>query len=523
MGVVIMSTMNKKRGTMKQDTKTTVNHSGSKVHKLNALESLFARVLGSFFGESTYYEKRSAEQDFKDTQALISQVSNNDIEYVLKIAQIGREYNMISYPLALLTICFNDDRFKGTNSKLKVYSDRIIRRGKDILDTMAMQLSMYGKPLPMQFRKCLKYKLETFNDYQLSKSLGKNKDVSLATCIRLLRPNPKTAKVSKDFFKRVLDNEVSFGDGVEQVQSAISKVNNTNNTTTKEDIIKSLDTSSVMAIVKNLVALYNQGVLLDSEAVKKITDKLTNKREVEKSKLLPFRFYSAYTEVLKLNSFRYKIDIIDALVKALDLSIYNLKNIDGYNAILIDRSGSMNHKVSSASGVTADIVACMLGAICFKKGNADVFVFGSSCHQVSGLSRKSTVLDIMKSIMGVSVGCTTYLDRAVNFLFSHGVKYDGLIILSDNDCYSEGKYGFEFDSDMEINRLFDRKIIKKVFLNNLLGNTFAIVNTDDYRKNLITGFSERIVDVINVYSTLGNKASDIRKVIDSIYGNLPKR
>lgn len=235
-----MSTMNKKRGTMKQDTKTTVNHSGSKVHKLNALESLFARVLGSFFGESTYYEKRSAEQDFKDIQALISQVSNNDIEYVLKIAQIGREYNMISYPLALLTICFNDDRFKGTNSKLKVYSDRIIRRGKDILDTMAMQLSMYGKPLPMQFRKCLKYKLETFNDYQLSKSLGKNKDVSLATCIRLLRPNPKTAKVSKDFFKRVLDNEVSFGDGVEQVQSAISKVNNTNNTATKEDIIKSL-------------------------------------------------------------------------------------------------------------------------------------------------------------------------------------------------------------------------------------------------------------------------------------------
>ena len=57
-------------------------------------------------------------------------------------------------------------------------------------------------------------------------------------------------------------------------------------------------------------------------------------------------------------------------------------------------------------------------------------------------------------------------------------------------------------------------------MNNLVGNDFAIVNTDDYRKNLITGFSEKIVDVINVYSALGTGASDIRVIIDSLMDSL---
>lgn len=74
-----------------------------------------------------------------------------------------------------------------------------------------------------------------------------------------------------------------------------------------------------------------------------------------------------------------------------------------------------------------------------------------------------------------------------------------------------------------MNKLFNNKVIKKLYIDNLLGNSFAIANTDDYRKNLITGFSERVIDVINVYSSIGTGASDVRKVIDSIVETLPTR
>ena len=63
-------------------------------------------------------------------------------------------------------------------------------------------------------------------------------------------------------------------------------------------------------------------------------------------------------------------------------------------------------------------------------------------------------------------------------------------------------------------------MIKKFYLNNLLGNKFSIVNTDDYRKNLITGFYERIVEVVNIYGSLGRGVSDIRVVIDHMVDNL---
>jgi hypothetical protein len=557
----IMATMNKKRGAvnMKTDTRKTVNHEGSVVHKLDTLEILFSKVLSSFFGEGTHYEKRTAEKDFKEIQRLIAEIPESDVEYALKVARIGREYNMIQYPLAVLTACFNDPRFKGENfidevtgrNKLQTYTDYIVRRGKDITDIMAMQMNVFGfdvttkgrgknktnhrnQPLPMQLRKSLKMKLESFNEYQLSKALGDNREVSLADCIKLLRPNPANSRVSEDFYKRVIEGNVEFGGSEEtkQVQAELSKVNNKNSKTTKADVKKSIDTSTVMAIVKNLVALDRAGMFSDSKAVDSIVAKLTNKKEVQKSRLLPFRFYSAYQEVSKLSNSAGKRRVMDALVEALDLSIDNLQDIEGYSAILIDRSGSMRHSVSGASNVTADIVACMLGAICFKKGIADVYVFADRCEQVTDISKKSTVMDIMKTIMNHNVGSCTNLDTAINVLASQNTKYDNLIILSDGDCYSSSGSSFRlyvrgyyssYNTDEAVNILFKKKVIKKLYLDNLLGNSFAIVNTDDFRKNLITGFSERVVDVINVYSSIGSGASDVRKIIDSIVETLPTR
>ena len=562
-----MATMNSKRGkvTMKKDTRKTVNHEGSVVHKLDTLETLFSKVLGSFFGESTFYEKRTAESDFKEIQRLISEIPDEDIEYALKVARIGREYNMIQYPLAVLTACFNDPRFKGENfldevtgrNKLQTYSDYIVRRGKDILDVMAMQMNVFGfevttkgrgknktthrnQPLPMQLRKALQFKLESFNEYQLSKALGENKEVSMADCIKLLRPNPERSKVREDFFKRVIEGDVEFGGSEEtkQVQSELAKSKNRNSKSTKANVKKSIDTSTVMAIVKNLVALDKAGMFDDKEAVDSIVAKLTNKKEVQKSRLLPFRFYSAYEEVSKLSNSAGKRRVMDALVEALDLSIDNLQDIEGYSAILIDRSGSMGYPVSGASNVTADVVACMLGAICFKKGIADVYVFANTCEQVTDISRKSTVMDIMKTIMRHHVGGGTYLDVALHTIKQNSKPgmYDNLIILSDGDCYSSrGKSfslitnsyyygsGRRFNTDGELNSLFEKKIVKKLYLDNLLGNEFTIANTDDFRKNLITGFSERVIDVINVYSSIGTGASDVRKVIDSIVETLPTR
>lgn len=534
---------------LSKDTNTTRNHAGAVVHNLDSLEILFSKVLGSFFGESTYYEKRTAEKDFVDLVKTINNVDYEDIEYVLKIALLGREYNMIQYPLSVLTACFNDERFKGQHfvdsngrNKLQYYSDRIVRRGRDVIDIMATQINAFGfdvvkkgkktkrdLPLPIQLRKALKHKLESFNDYQLSKALSDSREVSLADCIKLLHPDEKKARVPKGFYADVIEGRVKFGGETKQVQSELAKSRNKNSKSTVADVKQSLDSSTVMAIVKNLVALHKAGVLNDREAVDSICKKLTDAKQVHSSRLLPFRFYSAWKEVNKLPTSYGVRRVSDALVYALDLSVSNLAPIEGFNAILIDRSGSMNEPVSSMSSMTATEIAVVLGAICFKQGVGEVYVFANSCEKVEGISSASTVMDIIKQIMRYSVGGGTYLDVAMKTIARdsiRGAKYDNLILLSDNDCYSSSGNSFRIggfgvgSADDTINSMIKNGVIKKFYINNLLGNKFAIVNTDDFRKNLITGFSERIVETINIYGALGRGASDIRVVIDRMVDNL---
>lgn len=534
---------------LSKDTNTSRNHEGARVHNLDALEVLFSKVLGSFFGESTYYEKRTAEKDFVDLVKTINAVDYEDIEYVLKIALLGREYNMIQYPLSVLTACFNDERFKGQSfvdkngrNKLQYYSNKIVRRGRDIVDIMATQINAFGfetvkrggkshrdLPLPIQLRKALKYKLESFTDYQLSKALSESREVTLADCIKLLHPDERVAKVPKGFYASVIEGNVKMGAETKQVQSELAKSRNKNSKSTVEDVKQSIDSSTVMAIVKNLVALHRAGVLNDRDAVDSICAKLTDKKQVQSSRLLPFRFYSAWKEVNKLTPSYGVRKVSDALVTALDLSVNNLTPIDGFNAILIDMSGSMDYSVSSMSAVTAKEIAIVLGAICFKQGVGEVYVFANQCEKVTGISAKSTVMDIVNQIKNYRVGGGTYLDVALKHITRdsmRGAKYDNLILLSDNDCYSStgtsfrlGGYGVG-SADDTVSTMIKSGAIKKFYLNNLLGNKFAVVNTDDYRKNLITGFSERIVEVVNIYGSLGRGASDIRVVIDRMVDNL---
>lgn len=545
-----MANMNKNRSinnAPKKDTNTTLNHEGAVVHQLNALEELFARTTGSFMGESTFYEKRTPEEDFERVKELIASISQEDAEYVLKIAAIGRESNMISYPLAVLTACYNDDKYKGENfvdadgkNKLAVYSDHIIRRGRDITDILSNQIVMYGfetdgkrrsMPLPKQERKNLKRKLEEFDEYQISKALGKSRAVSMADAVKLLRPANKN-----EFFRQVIENNVSFGNGKKQVQSELAKLNNTNTETTKKDVQMSIADSSLLAIIKNLASLQRNGAL-DAETTKIICDKLTNPEIVKKSMVLPFQIYNAY-KMFPRSRGAESVAIRSALEKALDFSIYNVDTIEGYNAIFVDLSGSMDGTVSMYSSTTVKEMACLLAAICLKVTNARVYAFATTCKEVE-VSSNSSIVDIMAKIMSTSVGGSTLLVPALQAVKNSGEKFDNVIVLSDGDAYTYDErnkkltlgarsWGWRNDSeenkcDTIVNDMIAKKFMKRFFINNLDASNFTVVNTDDYRKNLVTGFSEKYIDEINFTILLEREAGDVRNIINILYDKYYKK
>lgn len=508
------------------DKNTTLNHEGAVVHKLNALEEILNRTMGSFMGESGFYDKTTPEKDFARIKELVDQVAAEDKEYILKIAAIGREAGMISYPLAVLTACFNEDAFKGQGfadrngrNKLAGYTDKVVRRGRDITDILAMQL-VYNEFIgesgfPMQEKKNLRRKLEDFDAFKISKALGVGKTISMADAVKILHPGNK-----HEFFKSVIENRVKFANGKKQVQSEITKVNNENSKSTKEDVKASLADSSLLAIVKNLVALA-KAKAIDDETTQIIVDKLTNPNVVRASKVMPYQLYSAY------NMFNHggknENLIRDALIAAIDMSVDNVANIDGYSAILVDLSGSMDKKISLYSSVSCSDMACLLAAIAVKKSNARVFAFADVAKEVK-VSAKSTVIDIMDKIRRTSVGGCTYLTKAMREIERLGDKFDNIIILSDGDAYSYDRRtnrlelgGWGESCDSLCTKLIKNGTFKRFFINNLSARDFTIFNTDDYRKNLVTGFTERYIDEINFSILLQRESADVRKLIDVLY------
>jgi hypothetical protein len=534
----------------------TLNHEGGVVHKLDALETLFSKVLGTFFGEKTFYEKRSTDSEFVDLAETISQVDEADKEYILKIAAIGRKNKMISYPLALLTACFNDERFKGDNfvdektgrNKLSVYCDQVVRRTKDILEILAIQFTFFGfvskkgkrgknhrdMPIPVQMRKGLKRKLESYDAYKLSKGLGEKSEVSLADAIKILHPSA-TGKRG-ELYKSIIEGNLSFGAGKKQVQAELTKAKKSNMDT--KAVKESIQYSTIQAIVKNICALCRSTLVRDSAFVESVTKKLTNKKEVENSQLLPFRFYQAHNELKSVVQSPNTRAIQEALVDALELSVANVPEIEGNTCILIDASGSMRHTISEKSTLVVNEVAALLAAIVYKKSSADIVLFATTSGLINYcFSRRDSVMTIMRGILSHinEYGGQTLADKALGYvsdLARKGSSYDNLIILSDNDIYTKDpvylRYGYGFcfsegnstTADKMATDMLNKGLVKKVWINNLQGNDFCMVNTQDPKKNLIVGFSEEILNQISVYNSIGGGVRDIRKVIDTYYDKL---
>lgn len=519
----------------------TTNHEGATVHQLNALETLFSKVLGSFFGESSYYENRSSYDDFNALLSLMEQVQENDKEYALKIAELGRLSNMIQYPLEILTVAYNMERYKGENflddkrrNKLRYYTNSVVRRTKDINEILATQLAVYGrkKPLPMQMRKNLKWKIEQYDQYKLSKGLDTSNEVKLSDAIKMLRPKPKT-KEMEQFYRDIIEDNVSLGNDKKQIQTELTRLGQQRGDRNTGDLKDSLYKANLQALLKHLVNLIKNDVFEDPQALKYAVDKIRDKNTVLASKLLPFRFLSAYKELERFGNNRVVVMLKEAVEDALDISVENVDNIDGLTAFLIDRSGSMRYsRISEHSSVTAEDIALILGAIAYKKGTGDLFVFGSDTKRVN-VSRRTPILEIVRAMkQHDDIGAGTDLNRALEFVNSHAknnsLEYDNLIILSDNDCYGYNenygvltfgeRYGWTFarnsdSADKQVSQMIRDGVIKKVWINNLAGNDFAIVNTNAHTKNLITGFSEKFINIINIYNYLGT-GKDIRKVID---------
>jgi hypothetical protein len=144
---------------------------------------------------------------------------------------------------------------------------------------------------------------------------------------------------------------------------------------------------------------------------------LIDESMIRKSKVLPFRFSTAYEEVSKLGSSSEVRKVLVAINKALDFSVVNVPRFNGETLVVIDVSGSMSGRPSE--------IASLFGAMIAKANSCDVMTFANYASYIEYNPMDS--IFTIRSKFNFSGGGTNFKD----IFIKANKSYDRVIILSD--------------------------------------------------------------------------------------------
>jgi hypothetical protein len=500
---------------------TTTNYEGAVAFKLTDHQQLIEQVLGAFWNENLFYTKGKDQTD--SIVGLIKSVATVDPKFPLQLAAYARNVlYMRTTPQVLLV---EASRIAACKPFVVEYTPKIVKRADELAEVVAYYSAHYGtdpkKPgkthvnFPNSLKKGLAKAFTNFDEYQLNKYDSSKSSVTLGQVAQLVHPPigkalyeyltkgvvdpeamPKTAALKALLAKDKIDDEaleLIAKSGITW-ESMISKFGST-----KETWELVAPNMGYMALLRNLRNFEQKGVDLDP-----ILKRIADENEVKRSKQLPFRFYSAYREVTEQKIQR-------AIAQALEKSISNVR-LDGRTAVMVDLSASMNSPLSAHSKVSYRDIACVLGAVVVKKSSNSIAIgFGDSA-KTARINPDDTMMTNMEKIQNLNVGHSTNAYLAFDELGSKEV--DRVILISDMQCYTTN-WGWGLSSDSTVKDRWARyvKMYPNAKLYSLDVSAYGTAQTPSDAKNtvLLNGWSDKIIDLINVYDKRDAMVEEIRK------------
>lgn len=451
----------------------TENLAGGKAYNQSNELSLVSILLTSFVNDQFYRDTKSTLGDLKN---LMNKV---DPEFAAKACIYARDkfgMRSISHVLAA-ELASKISGFEWS----KNFYDKVVVRVDDMSEIMAYYLlyktSKDHPKFPNSLKKGFSKAFNRFDNYQISKYRCENKEVKLIDIINLIHPTP--SERNKESIEKLVKGELK---NTETWESKLSKTgqiaeNEEDLANLKSEAWNELISSRKLgyfALLKNLKNIINQS----PSSVDLACDMLVDEKMISKSRVLPFRFVTAYEEISKLDSSKITRDVLTALNNALNISVCNVPKLDGETLVVMDVSGSMRGKPSE--------IASLFGAILAKSNNCDVMTFATDA-QYKKYNPFDSVLTIRQSF--------SYSGGGTNFksiFLRANKKYDNIIILSD--C--QGWVGHTTPSKEFNDYKNNYKANPHVFSWDLAG-----LGTLQFPENSVfalAGFSDKVFDILNL-------------------------
>ena len=285
----------------------TTNHEGALAWRMTPEWELYTTVVTTMGVEDKFYE--SGEERVRRIADLVRKV---EPEFVAQLAVYTREeMHLRSVPLLLLVEL--DCCHQGDTLVSKAVG-RTIQRADEITELLMCYLWRSGKPdlsgLSSQLRKGLAEAFNKFDEYQFAKYNRKNRKVTLRDALALVHPKPKDDRQA-DIFRKIKSDTLETPVTWETELSAVGQRHfdsEEEKEEAKREVWRKLIQShrlGYMATLRNLRNMLKLG--MDEETMQMVCDYIANPEAVRKSKQLPFRFLSAFLELMDINELRKKI------------------------------------------------------------------------------------------------------------------------------------------------------------------------------------------------------------------------
>jgi hypothetical protein len=452
----------------------TLNKAGGLAYKMSTELELVQAVLSTFLKDSFY---ETGDERISRIKELVAKV---DAVFVAKLAIIARnEFNLRSVTHVLIgelaRVHKGDSLVRDTIVKCAIRPD-------DLTEIV----SYIGTPIPKQVRRGVRRALLKFDRYQLAKYKMEGKKVSLVDLFNLCHPNPKHANEEQK--QAWADLMVSKLPSVDTWETEIS------NTTDKKDAWSKLVMSGkigYMALVRNINNLIKAGV--DVDVIKTATARIADPEQVKKSRMLPFRFSTAYSNVSK-NPTDSRL-FLDSLSAAMDAAVSNTPELSGKTLIAIDGSGSMN---SGHTPSPIDIATIFGATLAKANANSDVVIFSDTIATTPAFSTRTPVMDIASLLKNAGnyggTETSLVLKHATKVFQDNKTKYDRIIIISDSESWVESYWGGSSVNDAYNAYKKSTGSDPSVYAIDICGNGTTLFKSNKVVK--LSGWSDRLLDFI---------------------------
>lgn len=542
-----------KYNSKKESVKPTVkNFMNEDAFLLKPKEELVSTVMTTFL-QNSYYER-----ECEIVKRITDLVDKVDPLFAAKLAIYARNEGNLRSVTHLVSALLA--KYIGGTDWGKRFYNRIVVRPDDMSEIVSAYANLNGmglndlKKIPNSIKKGFKEALERLDAYQIDKYKMQNREVSLIDLVRLF--HPKGNQKNAEAYKRLVNGE-SLADLYESkvLEKEMTKAGQSTKDATQEEkdeakreaITAVLDNVKGMPVM-NLLRNLRNILLYAPDKVNDACEQLTIEKKILNSRLLPFRFATAYAEIEKVmyadtktkstssivfeseeskqqvseSKFNeLKKNLLDAIEGAIEIACQNIPELEGNVAILCDHSGSCrgdrggSSRVSAFSSTTTAMIGNLFGTMmAWRQHDVYVGLFGDRLIQVP-FDRNKRLLDFNKQSYQMGANCGGATEKGIYTFLETVVKekkkIDNIIVFSDCQIGRGGVFTPWYgktcgERSVHFHELFKefRKINPKAnfIVVNLRQSGGTSVFDKSQRILNIAGWSDKIFDIIKT-QTIG--------------------